>query len=129
MTEEKTINPKSYVRSTFAKKAIAPQAIFADAIDHLFQSTSLGDARVLRPGDLSLAGSQWRYDPLGRKTRLSGQSFENGDLLLPVFTINSTFEAFTGAASSPSWRWWRGGRRNGVSRVPQNNVESHPVAP
>src|SRR6516164_6990001 len=43
-----------------------------------------------------------------------------------MFTINSTFRAFTGEASSPNWRWWRGGRRNGVSRVSQNNVESHP---
>ena len=31
---------------------------------------------------------------------ISGQSFENDDLLLPVFTVNSTFDAFTWATTA-----------------------------
>jgi hypothetical protein len=31
---------------------------------------------------------------------LTGQSFENDDLLLAVFAVNATFDAFTGAATS-----------------------------
>jgi hypothetical protein len=31
---------------------------------------------------------------------ITGQSFENDDLLLPVFTVNSTLDAFTGAATA-----------------------------
>jgi hypothetical protein len=57
-----------------------------------------GNGAVPGDGNCSIRGC-FRLDS-ERIVGITGQSFENNDLLLPVFTVNSTFDAFTGTATA-----------------------------